>query len=662
MPRVKITKASGRVTPGPIISPDVDNTGEAIREVGSMLTGLGQQQIAKEEKAKADSYIFSKSIELSDTVDILRTDLTKRFGDEISSGSRNDYTGYAQEYMSNISDVFKDVVDNAPNAQAKNSLMNNVIQRASSLGKQMRSFETEQNTTLFTNKVNDSVNSLVNKIQSDPSKFQEVSEQFESIISAAPSFLDGTQVDTLREGGKELLTSGFVNGLIRTNPSQALSVLNSGSLDGIVAPNKKAGYLKDAEVAIRRQQAELEKQANIEYDNRLENIKTSIIDDKIGLGEINSLRDAGFFRNEDDFLKLESFYIRRNEENVNLNNSLSRVANALSGSEFLSPSDSKDRRDVDSYFNEVLLPSTADFEPNDQIRAISEFVSDTKIIPNALKRSFSKVSAGDPKEQVEAARLITRTTNSVPTERATISKEFDRASQLLELVDAGISPEEAVDTVNKALVVKGTPEEALRIERYKDNSIGFDSNEVFERVGGFFEFDDPDLVPDELQSDFQTFIKHSMVNLGMGEKAAEEYAYNKLESIWGVSNINRRVFMKHSPEKYYSKGNDNDWMEDQFVSSISELYGDVDTDNYILHPEPVFEKDGLPSYQILKLNSNDPLDGYVIATMTDSKGRLVPVTWRPDPSVVGISEAKDVRAAHEDINNKLKQIELDTSK
>ena len=409
----------------------------------------------------------------------------------------------------------------------------------------------------------------------------------------------------LQRADTEAALDGLMSGIV-TNPDEFANILGDvqESIDiagQFLTPSEKRELEDDTlEVAF-----ETKLQAEINRGN-LEGARELIQDDSFQ--EILGPEKIEAFNEE--VLKLV-------EEDIDA----TRVQDAFEGRVALDARNRDDKEAVDVFWKK--FKTTLEGTPQEQLNQTTDFIARVGVFPtpvlNTVNASLQngsvneKVTAADLIEQV-AEKNLTATIQVRDTDRA-------RARAIVENIEAGLSPENAVNYAENSVFNKDTIEYKQRITRFKDESRSFNESDFTE----FFR-DDPDEVPAGMEADYNRLNRVFYLDEGVSASSAQILANEAVKKQWKPTRVDgTNRWMKFAPEAVYDNGTDPEWMSEQFDEDTKGLLPEnakKDKNLFLsVNPDSIRQQD--PNYIV---NIKD--DNGIITPLIDEAGRLV--LWRPD--------------------------------
>tara|TARA_R110000764_G_scaffold17080_7_gene47041 strand:+ start:4827 stop:6749 length:1923 start_codon:yes stop_codon:yes gene_type:complete len=280
---------------------------------------------------------------------------------------------------------------------------------------------------------------------------------------------------------------------------------------------------------------------------------------------------------------------------------------------------------VNSYYNDVLLPSLDGATSIQKEASIAEYVSKTKILPSTLKAQTSSFfRSGNPELIAEAAALVDRLDGvagvadsmASPTERAMSAITVDLMANMdsqeaVTLAMKATDPKdrdriEAVDIAIKA--IKDKP--SLYRETAKDIFNTFwSSDAVIDDINGA-------TMGKEYGAQFEAYRK-----AGMDDTQANDATKGVIQRNW--SKYEGRV-MKYAPDQYYTPADgDSRYIMNQLHADVNQGFEGVNRENIILVSDPTTSRlatEGVPTYMVKIVLPNGELF-------------TMPQRWAPDMQV-----------------------------
>ena len=323
-----------------------------------------------------------------------------------------------------------------------------------------------------------------------------------------------------------------------------------------------------------------------------------------------------------------------------------KVALALEGKGFLDTSDSKQRKVYDDYYRDTLLPMTENMEGYERNAFLAGQIRNVGVAPPSLKAEISgKVRNGSDEDVIEAADLYLQIKENAPNAIADFNeKDLMVVTQVSEAIASGVPPQDAVAAARANMEVENKPLFDFHRKQMKDED--FQANITREAEGFFntfipFEGQRVDLntqVGSALAADYKRAYEQSYLQSG-NEKAAKRYAEQIISGRYSMSQFNDGAVMKYAPERYYSTGEDQDWMMEDFRTWRKANYPSFDADDadkYFIQADTQTTREastGKPTYRVIRLD--------------DRTAIYEPLEKRWSPDVSNASKLDDAITARE---------------
>lgn len=262
-----------------------------------------------------------------------------------------------------------------------------------------------------------------------------------------------------------------------------------------------------------------------------------------------------------------------NTTQANLQAGREKMGLVLNGQAALNPSDKGDMAALDDYYTKTFAPTITDMSPDQQARAVSDFVGQTGVMPITLKSEVqASLMSGTPEQQLKSADFLSNVINDNPRVASQIdAKTLGYAMKLNDLSNAGVPPAEAIKAAQQQSFLGGTPQYAARVEEYNQAS-GKTGDLKFD-PGAFTQWfrNDPGNVPSEMKRQWDALAKQAFVDYGATAENAMKLANAQILKTWSVTNIGRGgegQWMQYAPEAYYGGG--TDWIQKQLTDDLAE--------------------------------------------------------------------------------------------
>jgi len=255
-------------------------------------------------------------------------------------------------------------------------------------------------------------------------------------------------------------------------------------------------------------------------------------------------------------------------------------ANIANGTAGINRQDSKSTKAFNEYFDS-MVPSLNEMQPDARNHQITQIISNARFVPEAVTGQIQSAARSENIEEIrEAIDLIDRVVDENPHMSSDLAPESDvtRMRMINDKFNSGIEIEKAIEAVDKQLDPRNKVENAIIAEELKSMKIDYKSKAL-----GLF---DSSFLPFKLGLDQKSpqaqreitgltiayqaaFEDHYAIT--RDEKLSQEFAQKKVNSVFGVSDINgKNQVMMYPPERYYGnplEQKDNKWMQEQMFSA-----------------------------------------------------------------------------------------------
>ncbi|NTU49561.1 MAG: hypothetical protein HGA87_01460 [Desulfobulbaceae bacterium] len=331
------------------------------------------------------------------------------------------------------------------------------------------------------------------------------------------------------------------------------------------------------------------------------------------------------------------------------------IADAMGGKAVvLDLADPQVKKDINGYYENVVVPSMAKADANTQINVIADYVKKTGVVPqNLLGQMKSAFRTGNVDAIRFYASIVGQIKESSPQAFNDIPKaDIAFGEVVADMVNAGEPPEEAikiaremVNPANRAVVDARTVtlKERKRDDYAKEVKGLFDSWIPFVGVKVNPNTQAGAAVIADYKTQYDTYYK-----LTGNENVARNHAVAVIKGMYGVTEFNGKAVIAHPPEKYYSiNGLDNqNWMIQQLVDDVRKS-GRVSGVNLRVSAQPQFETvQAAAGYRVLKnaesafkavIPQGDPLENKVFL-LSDNETERTAASGRPNYKIMYIHE------------------------
>lgn len=293
--------------------------------------------------------------------------------------------------------------------------------------------------------------------------------------------------------------------------------------------------------------------------------------------------NRGTFEKTRNYMEAEIKSILREQAKVQ---SVDNFQQKLDGSFLIDPNNKGDRKQVNTYFDNVTAPQLDGVEPVERNEIIVNFVKRAGVLPDQVKSILrSTMRNGSVENQAMSADLISMLQESKPQALEELDgKDVAYALLLTKNIRGGLLPEEAVAITQNAFNPVQADLVSLRKKDFRDLENDIDAendlrDEFSKREWATLFINQTELPIDKQSSDQARIdyinIYENQYILTGDIDVAKDRATTIIGRQYGLTNIsgNPRV-MKYPPENYYAvEGLNTDWMHKQLVSDIKATTG-----------------------------------------------------------------------------------------
>ena len=237
------------------------------------------------------------------------------------------------------------------------------------------------------------------------------------------------------------------------------------------------------------------------------------------------------------------------------------VKQVIAGGTFPDPKDKNYRDSVDTYYAKYVKPNIVFDQPLESLNLIGEFVNKTKTIPKGLESDLRACLSSDNFMIFSFASDVVKniTVNNPNLIDYLPEKDIAKALAMNRMTSAGVSPEEAFNSITKSFASISNEVREQRIRTFNKNLNDEKTRASFEAEimeSGWFwwkENQKPvDIVADEFYYQFTDLARDFYV-MGADLDTARESALACMKKRWGNSVVNGdNTLTALPPEKYYS--------------------------------------------------------------------------------------------------------------
>ena len=480
------------------------------------------------------------------------------------------------------------------------------------------------------------------------------SQALDDIAAAEQLYLTPAAARALRTELRGRLAEAAIRGRIAIDPEGTLEALQPGSGDIQVARldvGRQAVLTKSATVAVkdleraRRQgQAELEAQLAADQARAAADLEVAVSRGEVGYAALDEARETGTL-SDAKWASLTKAVDKRAEDALAEQQEIALVGAAIRGEVHLDPKSAEHRQAVDRAFNDWLLPSLSELEPEQQRAEVVGFVERVGQVPNALRGQLrGQLRAGTSEQKAQAADLIAAIHERQPSALLDFDREDLAVAELAQdLRRSGVAADSAIERASDLVYNADEPAREVRRQRLSKEQVRepFEDRFVSERADGPF-FEDIS-VRDALVGDYRRRFAEAY-ELGGDAEVADRLARRELDRVWGVTRVGAGGprTMKYAPEALagvpgLSPEANADWMNEQLLTELR-AGGVFDPSKGALRERLQVVADAItaretaretalerpPSYAVLLLDE----DGVAEALTDPQSGR--PLRWIPD--------------------------------
>jgi len=549
-----------------------------------------QEDIAKKTKTLKDaSYISDSSLAMTKEIEQLKKDI---FNNRVSP------EGYANEFITKVSEIQNKYIAGAPSLEAKSTLTNNLGASRNSMYKDAFSKESKAILDNVNNKADQAVLSLTNSVFDNPESINSALENLRLVVESKKELLSPDELNSYAEKAKKEIFGAYMRGTIDKNQDDARRLLESGALGTYFDEKELATFNKSLEQKNAQEDTKQKQFEESVRDGTIQALSDELLDGTLTEATIVDAAKKGFIRSS-DALTLKTKLETSIKNGQNLKFDIADLDAQIAAGQPVYVGDKDVRKTLDLNWDKIVSPM---IKPGEELKVAANYIERYDYIPTTVKNNMlGKLNAGKPKDVVETARALEKILKT----NSSIAKEFKdkdllKINMVAEYANAGMDPENIISNVNNAIIEKGTTEQALRKAELKDLSM---------KEGEFTEYFriDPD-IPLAMKSEWKSLVTgFYMGNRGVSIEAAQKTAYTIMKQNWGVSDINGdKEFTKYAPERYYQPRTETStkWMRDQLIAEVKKGVPEADADTaFIVVNEASITKDPKkPSYHVFYLN------------------------------------------------------------
>jgi hypothetical protein len=478
----------------------------------------------------------------------------------------------------------------------------------------------EQNVRNFAADFDETAQNIANVARNAGKRGESLDEHLASLdanLLAGSTFLGETDLKKLDKASRERVTVEYLEGVGESNPNQLKQIVEDYDLPSDTI-QRLDGY---ADRQIAKREAEFQRAQAKARQETLNGIDLRIFE----TGDINNEQSITFDDLEamvnDGQISVPQYISRATEleksldkrekeqDNINLMDSVNR------GDLVFNPNNKEHKNAMDDYYEKIFLQAEPD------INAKADFAVSRSAIPSKLKSEIQgSLYSGTNDAKVEASNFV----NSIINRNPSLARQFNDqdvalSSKISTAVNAGLNASEAVEFAQAQTVLKNDPIYKARNSVFAKESADFKKG----KLNQFFR-NDPNTAPPEMASEWKTLYRNYVVTHGVDDAEAQELAYSKIKSTWGVSRLSGDPeWVKYAPEIMYNVPDaSDDWLENH----LKEFTGKETLENVNVIADIRTVASGEPAYQVVNQVVKD--GNLFVDTLKDENGS--PVYWKPD--------------------------------
>lgn len=535
-----------------------------------------------------------------------------------------DFTkNFLGQYDSYTNDVLKSTKENK---YALNQLGQRFLSYRDRLQDEGLKFEVKENRARRKADLSQTINTAAVNVAMNPSKqnLDETLLRMTSLISESETLLPDVRRELIQEQ-RELFGKAGADAMAKNQPELLLSQIKDAREKGLtdtsgnhfldlLPADQWDTYVNAAEAEINRREKEKKKAADqmsleeqIAFSDTMARIETGEITGADAYLTLNNFLERNWITPEKRTTVLKGVLKAEQEQEI-IRENYEKITNGIKLGE---PVDVENKY-INSYYEQVLLPSLTEKDPETALNANVAFINGTKSVPDSLKRKLDAFVLSDNPDNIRYVSTLVDAIDNIPgiTTDALSTEQRAFISRVIPLME-NMSPNEAIakareltDPNNKARV-EFRSEELKKKKDYAD--------QVKSDFEGWFGPEVKDINSDRLSSEYKTLYDAYYLG-GMTEDAAREQAVKTMKRNW--SEFNGYV-MKYPPQNYYSVAGNSDYIMKQLNRDIAtQTVGDpFEMENLFLVSDERTAKEanmGKPSYRVMIVTDEGvkPLAGF----------------------------------------------------
>jgi hypothetical protein len=625
MPKIPQFQASSRLrTSGASISPGIAGAvGEAVAGVGQTISAqagasIREQKAAIEKQKSADDAAF-----VTERTNKLLRQEVERLSDIETRGEDVDMSKLREEYMSRVDDLGGDSPSDEALAEFKLQA-DNAFTRKFFPG--YSGHQARKNVSRRVGATTSAIDDIQSEVLTGRTGVAEALGRAQAAITGLEETSGGAvDIAQLRQRAKSGIATSHLTSRIQQGDGDAVGrELQEGKWDDFTTTEELAALQRQAAKAI--VDAEAEAQAATEKNNAIKasNLEISVFRDEASYRDIDNATTAGIIT-PDKRTQLYKRLDSNTETKATTSDNLTRVQASISMGIPLDPTSKEDKEGVEQMWQSIL-PSLATEDPNAFANSVVSFTQSTGILPSSVKGSLAAISrSGDPQQASQAADIIGRLQEVNSPALNDLTKEsYAFGLSVTSLVKGGVDQDRAVEIARKNAFGQTAQEKRtsqIVLQGASAENASFLNDKLDEFDPGVFE-SQPELSP-VMQAEFEILLEE-MVPFTNGDiDNARLMAWTTMKNVWGATKVNgASQMMKYAPEAVYgSPAGDNDWINDQFESDMTEA--GHDSDKTIIGSDIDTARTPRPSYPVFSVNE----DGLVSPALDENN---LPIRWKPE--------------------------------
>ncbi|NTU49611.1 MAG: hypothetical protein HGA87_01715 [Desulfobulbaceae bacterium] len=298
---------------------------------------------------------------------------------------------------------------------------------------------------------------------------------------------------------------------------------------------------------------------------------------EIGYQDLEKMRPQ---LDPEQYARLSKELDKANEKNVASAQNYGTIADAMAGKQpVMDLADPQMKKDINSYYETVVVPGIQDKPTNVQINATVDYVKKVGVIPQQLLGTMkSAFRTGDAKTIRYYADVLAQLKESAPQAFRDIPQSDIAFGEVVaDMVNAGEPPAEAVKIAKELVNPANKAVMENRVEALKSRN----RDTYLKEIKGVFDswvpfvgvkIDPNNAAGAAVVADYKTQYDNYFKLTG-NESVARQHAVSVVKGMYGVTEFNGKQVIAHPPEKYYSiQGLDNqNWMIQQLMDDVRAL-------------------------------------------------------------------------------------------